>query len=57
MDERLIQWHMGFTAAVDLELEENREDLEYAKEYSLNSRPLQADLLVIRKNRGEAGSK
>ena len=32
MDERLIQWHMGFTAAVDLELEENREDLEYAKE-------------------------
>ena len=57
MDERLIQWHMGFTAAVDLELEENREDLEYTKEYSLNSRPLQADLLVIRKNRGEAGSK
>ena len=53
MDERLIQWHMGFTAAVDLELEENREDLEYAKEYSLNSRPLQADLLVIRKNRGK----
>ena len=53
MDERLIQWHMGFTAAVDLELEENREDLEYAKEYSLNSRPLQADLLVIRKDRGK----
>ena len=53
MDERLIQWHMGFTAAVDLELEENREDLEYTKEYSLNSRPLQADLLVIRKDRGK----
>ena len=44
---------MGFTAGGGLELEENREDLEYAKEYSLNSRPLQADLLVIRKDRGK----
>ena len=44
---RLVQWHSGFAAALDLELEANREDFVYEKEYNLNSKPLEIDLLVI----------
>ena len=46
-----IQWHPGFVAAMDLELEENREDLLYEKEYNLNTKPLEIDLLVIKKRK------
>lgn len=36
---------------MDLELNENRKDLEYNKEYNLNTKPLEVDLLVIKKNK------
>lgn len=45
------QWHPGFCSAVQLELRENREDLNYTREYNLNRKPLQIDLLVIRKEK------
>ena len=45
-----IQWHPGFVAAMNLELAENRKDLIYEKEYNLNSKPLEVDLLVIKKD-------
>ena len=48
MDNR-VQWHPGFCAAMELELWDNRDDLEYEREYNLSKKPLQADLLVIRK--------
>lgn len=44
-----IQWHPGFAAAMDLELYANRKDLVYEKEYNLNTKPLEIDLLVIKK--------
>jgi hypothetical protein len=44
-----IQWHPGFVAAMDLELSANRKDLIYEKEYNLNTKPLEIDLLVIKK--------
>lgn len=46
---RLVQWHPGFAAAIDLELRANRGDLVYEKEYNLNTKPLEIDLLVIKK--------
>ena len=46
-----IQWHPAFAAAMDLELIQNRNDLIYEKEYNLNTKPLEIDLLVIKKNR------
>ena len=49
MDELKIQWHPGFVAAINLELAENRDDLVYEKEYNLNMKPLEIDLLVIKK--------
>ena len=49
MEDTKIQWHPGFVAAMNLEFAENRENLIFEKEYNLNTRPLQIDLLVIRK--------
>lgn len=50
MSDTKIQWHPGFVAAMDLELEENRSDLIFEKEYNLNTKPLEIDLLVIKKD-------
>ncbi len=50
MEEIKIQWHPGFVAAMDLEFGENRKDLIYEKEYNLNTKPLEIDLLVIKKD-------
>lgn len=51
MSDVKIQWHSGFVAAMSLELAENREDLIYEKEYNLNTKPLEIDLLVIKKDK------
>lgn len=51
MKEGKVQWHPGFVAAMDLELSANREDLIYEKEYNLNRKPLEIDLLVIKKEK------
>ena len=49
MNDTKIQWHPGFVAAMNLEFEENRGDLIYEREYNLNTKPLEIDLLVIKK--------
>ena len=50
MSEKKVQWHPGFAAALDLELRDYREFLQYEKEYNLNTKPLEIDLLVVKKN-------
>lgn len=49
MNDTKIQWHPGFVAAIDLELKDYREDLIFEKEYNLNTKPLEIDLLIIKK--------
>ena len=49
MDRAKIQWHPGFVAAMNLEFSENRDDLIFEPEYNLNTKPLEIDLLVIKK--------
>ena len=49
MNDRKVQWHPGFVAAMNLELAESRESLVFEKEYNLNTKPLEIDLLVIKK--------
>ena len=49
MSDKKIQWHPGFVAAMNLEFRENRADLVYEKEYNLSTKPLEIDLLVIKK--------
>lgn len=51
IESNKIQWHPGFCSAVRLELRENREDLNYTNEYNLSRKPLQIDLLVIKKRK------
>ena len=50
MENTKIQWHPGFVAAMNLEFKENRNDLIFEKEYNLNTKPLETDLLIIKKN-------
>lgn len=50
MKEQKIQWHSGFVAAINLELSANRENLVYEQEHNLNIKPLEIDLLVIKKD-------
>ncbi|MCM1210236.1 MAG: hypothetical protein NC318_01390 [Blautia sp.] len=51
MKDTKIQWHPGFVAAMNLELAKNRSDLLFIKEYNLNTKPLEIDLLVIKKDK------
>jgi hypothetical protein len=48
MEQEKNQWHPGFTAAMQMELKDNREDLVFEEEHSLSKKPLQIDLLVIK---------
>lgn len=50
MKDTKIQWHPGFVAAMNLELRQNRDDLIFEKEHNLNTKPLEIDLLIIRKD-------
>lgn len=52
MKDTKVQWHPGFVGAMNLELMKNRDDLMFEKEYNLNTKPLEIDLLVIKKNKG-----
>ena len=49
LSELGIQWHPGFYAAADIELSANRSELDFQREYNLSRKPLQIDLLVIKK--------
>lgn len=49
MDDKKIQWHPSFVAASELELWDDKDILEFQREYNLNTKPLQIDLLVIKK--------
>ncbi|RKI28126.1 hypothetical protein D7V82_13220, partial [bacterium 1xD8-6] len=55
MKDTNAQWHPGFVGAMDLEFREDRNKLIFEKEHNLNTKPLQIDLLIIKKN-PEAGS-
>ena len=47
--EAKIQWHPAFCAATEIELRENKDDLNFHSEYNLSKKPLQMDLLIVEK--------
>lgn len=49
LEKTQIEWHPGFYGAAELELISNREELEFEREYNLSKKPLQMDLLIIKK--------
>lgn len=48
-EKRRSQWHPPFCAAMELELRAYRNALEFDREVVLNTKPIQLDLLVIKK--------
>ncbi len=44
-----IQWHQAFVGAIHCELMEDQEKLIFEQEYSITKKPLQIDLLIIKK--------
>lgn len=51
MNDTDIQWHPGFVAAMELELIEYKGRLYFNSEHNLSKKPLQIDLLVIKKDK------
>lgn len=49
MAERKIQWHSAFYAAIQIELEEDKDNLLFEQEHLLGEKPMQIDVVVIKK--------
>ena len=49
--ELKTQWHPAFVSAMKLELIEDAEYLDYTTEYNLNTKPLEIDLLIVKKEK------
>jgi len=49
--ELKTQWHPAFVSAMKLELIEDAEYLDYISEYNLNTKPLEMDLLIVKKEK------
>ena len=49
-EEKLLQWHAAFFAGLQIELEEEAEYLIFENEHMLSTKPMQVDVLVIKKN-------
>ena len=47
--ELKTQWHPAFVSAMKLELIEDADYLDYTTEYNLNTKPLEIDLLIVKK--------
>lgn len=47
---RALQWHPGFRAALRITLREEMKYLEMYEEYQLSRKPLQIDILILKKN-------
>ena len=47
--KKRVEWHPAFCSAMRLELKEYDKYLQYVNEYNLSSKPLQIDLLIIKK--------
>jgi len=49
--KRLLQWHPAFFAGLQIKLSEEAEYLSFESEHMLSSRPMQMDVLIIKKDR------
>ena len=49
-NEKKRQWHPAFFAGMQIELKEDADKLTFEQEHYLSSKPLQIDILIIRKN-------
>ena len=52
MADDKIQWHPGFLGGIELALRKYKSELSFDSEYNLSKKPLQMDVLIIKKNIG-----
>ena len=48
--KKILQWHPAFYAGLQIELAEEAEHLVFENEHTLSTKPMQIDVLVIKKN-------
>lgn len=48
--EKLLQWHPAFFAGIQIELADEAENLIFENEHNLGTKPMQIDVLIIKKN-------
>lgn len=48
-EDKNTQWHPAFTAAIHMEFSENKADLDFQTEVTLNTMPLRVDMILIKK--------
>lgn len=51
--KQFLQWHPAFFAGIQIELSEEAEHLVFESEHSLGTKPMQIDVLIIKKNTRE----
>ncbi len=51
MAEGRLQWHPAFSAAFHIELNDELENLHIEEEHMLSKKPLQIDMLIIKKDK------
>jgi len=49
--EEGIPWHTAFFEAIQMELDEYGQDLQFISEFPLNTQPLKIDVVIIKKSR------
>lgn len=49
MTDKVLQWHPGFFAALQIELQEESGNLEFYPEYELSKKPMRIDTLIVKK--------
>ncbi len=49
--EKVLQWHPAFFAGIQIEFEDEAQYLEFESEYMLSSKPMQVDVLIIKKDK------
>jgi len=50
-EEEGIPWHTAFFEAIQMELDEYSQDLQFIPEFQLNTQPLKIDVVIIKKSR------
>ena len=52
--KRILQWHSAFFAGLQIELREEAQKLIFENEHMLSNKPMQIDVLIVKKNSNES---
>ena len=50
-EKEIIQWHPAFYAGIQIELKEDKENLIFENEHQLSTKPMEVDVLIIKKEK------